>query len=213
MFEDNNNSADFDEDGSQQLKKQNTESDLFDLDSNDDLNDYHSEYFKEASKSKNSLSHGNLSIVKLDSISIPPIVNSNTPHILNLKQEFTFPVSNFQLRKEVASQTMSLIETRIKTPHPMSSQNEYCNESFTMRPQSVPASCISNHNLTLPRVTADVKPKKVFNNMCIGDGIENNLRQIKHNAIDFDVPEARDLEIADALPCKMLIPGVKIETL
>lgn len=173
-----------------------SESELFDVDSNTSTGSTMRDHFESHVQRKMvRTSVKKLKICKLDSISIPSS-SDNIQHILNLKQEFTFP-SFSSTQKDSAVQTPALLEFRQKTPHPHVNYKNYCNqdqESFASRPQSMPAEAISNHKICVPRVTADVKPKLVER---IGDGFDNNLKSTKCNECDL---MSRDLELVGAFP-------------
>ncbi|KAG5677137.1 hypothetical protein PVAND_006919 [Polypedilum vanderplanki] len=182
-----------------QLTERDSNNSLFDLEGTA-ASDYY-EYTKSRLLEK-------LSIVKLDSISISPssAVSGNAQHILNLKQEFTFPVSNFIAQNEIGTQTVNLIETRVKTPYPTTVLKNLEEISLPpSRPKSDPTNTFSNHDLFVPRVTADVKPTLPTHfNMCIGDGIENNLKQIQYNARTINGNETQEIAIYEQKPIEEL---------
>jgi hypothetical protein len=130
-----------------------------------------------------------LSVVKLDSISIPS-ATENVQHVLNLKQEFTFPSISKSV-KDSAVQTPNLLAFRQKTPHPNSLKNQQ--NSPVSRPASFPNETLSNHKINGARMASF----KENNPEQIGDGIQNNLKQIKK--IECDLVE-NDLEITGVLP-------------
>lgn len=187
-----------------------SESDLFALDYDDDGN-YDSNTSSGSAMKKHFESHiehkmkkiaiNKLSVVKLDSISIPS-TTENVQHVLNLKQEFTFP-SLAKSLKDSAVQTPNLLAFRQKTPHPNSLKHQQ--QAPVSRPASFPNEALSNHKLNSARVDGDFKPTPEL----IGDGIQNNLKQIKKMECDL---VKNDLEITGVLPvCQNLVQCVLIK--
>jgi hypothetical protein len=127
-----------------------------------------------------------LSIFKLDSINIPP---TRSPNVLNLKQEFNFPLPQTQSRT-IGLQTSNASKSRIKTPYPHSML-----KNFLDRPHSLPTEELSNHRFKVYHVTPDINNIKTFNQK-IGDGIDKNVQKIKENhfACGMRTP---DLEITE----------------
>lgn len=146
------------------------------------------------------LLYDKLSVVKLNDISIPPISN-NTPHILNLKQEFTFPQSNFTVQRDNFTQTVKPTEYRIKTPYPYAALRDLIEDQTFLRPQSFPMDTPSNHNMKYSRYN---NKKDNNTNEHIGDGIDNDLRQIKCNLYEFSKmnKNGENLEVVDAVSCQ-----------
>ena len=138
--------------------------------------------------------------MKLNDISIPPISN-NTPHILNLKQEFTFPKSNFTAQRDNFTQTVKPTENRIKTPYPYAALRDLIEDQTFLRPQSFPMDTPSNHSIKYVRHN---NMRKNNPNDHIGDGIDNNLRQIKCNLYEVSKMEKsdEDLEVVNDVPCQ-----------
>lgn len=177
-----------------------SESELFDVDdegnydSNTSTGSTMKEHFESHMQRKmRKLTTKKLKICKLDSISIPSS-SDNLQHILNLKQEFTFPLFS-SILKDSAAQTPALLEFRQKTPHPHVNFKNYYQQNQEIRPQSVPAEALSNHKICMPRVTADVKPNQVIER--IGDGIDINLKTTKQNECEL---MRKDLELEGAFP-------------
>lgn len=194
-----------------------SESDLFDVDCDDEGN-YDSNTSTGSTMREHFESHvqrkmrkftiKKLKICKLDSISIPSS-SDNVQHVLNLKQEFTFPLFS-STQKDSAAQTPALLEFRQKTPHPNVNFKNCCREDqekFSSRPQSMPAEAMSSHKINIPRVTADFKPNQNIER--IGDGIDNNLKSTKQNECGFI---GRDLELVGAFPaCQSPVQCVLIK--
>lgn len=174
-----------------------SESDLFALDYDD--GNYDSNTSSGSALKKHFESHigqrmkkialGKLCVVKLDSISIPSKTDG-VQHVLNLKQEFNFSPLSKSL-KDSAVQTPNLLALRQKTPHPKNHHN-----SPVSRPASFPNEALSSHKINDERVTADIKPI-IQKPEYIGDGIQNNLKQIKKMECDL---VQNDLEITGVLP-------------
>lgn len=129
---------------------------------------------------------GKLSVVNLKPISIAPSTNP-TP-ILNLKQEFTFPPSNFTPNKDDYTQTISPLENRIKTPYPHAELRDFKMTKVILRPQSFPMS-ISNESIkygSQKQFDYNAHEKAVsekINGHAYGDGIDQNLKQIQGNLL------------------------------
>lgn len=146
------------------------------------------------------LLYDKLSFVKLNDISIPPISN-NIPHILNLKQEFTFPQSNFTDQRDNFTQTVKPTENRIKTPYPYAALRDLIEDQTLLRPQSFPMDTPSNHSM---KYTRHNNMRNKIPNEHIGDGINNNLRHIKCNLYEVSKMDTNveDLEVVNVLPCQ-----------
>ena len=152
------------------------------------------------------LLYDKLRIVKLNDILIPPISN-NTPHILNLKQEFTFPQSNFTVQRDNFTQTVKPIENRIKTPYPYGALRDLIEDQTLLRPQSFPMDTPSNHSM---KYTRHNKIRTNNPNEHIGDGIDNHLKHMKCNVYDFS-KNRENLNVVDELPCQNPIQCVVVK--
>lgn len=158
------------------------------------------------------LLYDKLRISKISSVSISPMSN-NIPHVLNLKQEFTFPQTNFPAQKDEITQTAKLVESRIKTPYPYAAKRDLDEDQTLSRPQSYPMSIPSNHNFHYaPHVTVVNNRSRMLNsNENIGDGIENNLNQIKCNIFELESQKDTEFELGDAELCENSVQCVIIK--
>lgn len=185
-------------DSDRNLTVNSSESDLFDLDGDD--GNYDSNTSTASAMKKHFETHiqekmqkvviKKMKICKLDSISIPPSSTDNVQHILNLKQEFSFPTFG-KNQKDNSVQTLNQISFRQKTPYPNANSKSFVHQEQDERPQSVPIAAMSSHRVNIPRVTADVKPE------LIGDCVENNLKKIKQIECDL---RRTDLELTGTFP-------------
>lgn len=132
----------------------------------------------------------NMKICKLDSISIPPSSSQNEgQHILNLKQEFTFPVYA-KAQRDSSVQTSNLIAFRKKTPYPNAHLRQmHDDDEFSIldRPQSLPSEAMSNHKINRTQL---INQQPIES---IGDCVENNLKETK--LMENDFIKAQDLEL------------------
>lgn len=127
-----------------------------------------------------------LQVVQLDFISIPASI-TQSQHIVNLRQSFTFPAS-FKPSKEISTQTSQI--------NLMTGLDKKSLQRPMKRPVSLPPENIALTNLQ-NRFEADIKLENL--EQIIGDGVENKAEP-KTNEIMLNGFRKPDLELADCIP-------------